>query len=62
MQKIAAKTYRDLSGRWDELTARKEMGRPLGRLSFVQSLMGRVTPGLFLFGSEMPRLVAESDE
>lgn len=62
VQKIAARTYRDLSDRWDELTAQAETARPLGKLSFVQSPLGRVTPGLFLFGSEMPSLVSESDD
>lgn len=62
VQKIAARTYRDLSERWDEITARIKTDRPLGKLSFVQSPMGRTTPGLFLFGSEMPLLVSDSDE
>lgn len=62
VQKIAARTYRDLSDRWDELTARTTTDRPLGKLSFVESPMGRVSPGLFLFGSEMPRLVSAPDD
>lgn len=61
VKKIAARTYRDLSERWDQLTEGLKTDRPLGKLSFIQSPMGRVTPGLFLFGSEMPNLVIESD-
>jgi hypothetical protein len=62
VQKIAARTYRDLSDRWDEIASRTKTESSLGKLSFVQSPMGRSTPGLFLFGSEMPRLISVSDD
>lgn len=60
VQKIAARTYRDLSNRWDQLTEGMNTDRPLGSLAFIQSPMGRATPGLFLFGSEMPGLISDA--
>lgn len=60
VQKLAAGTYRDLAMRWDELSSGriKDDGSPLGSLVFVQSPM-RPSPGMHLFGSEMPIPVYE---
>jgi hypothetical protein len=61
VQRLAKRSYRDLSDRWDELV--KQAGRKdLGKLSFVQSPMSRITPGMFLFGSDMPTIVDDYDD
>ena len=60
VKKIAAGTYRDLSQRWDELASDriKNDDLELGSLVFVQSPM-RPSPGMYLFGNEMPTPVWE---
>ena len=60
--KLAARTYRDLADRWDEIAAAQDLAR-LGKLAFVQSPWGRGGgSGIYLFGSEMPQLVNDYDE
>lgn len=63
VSKLAARTYRDLATRWDELAAAQDL-ESLGKLAFVQSPWSRggSSPGIFLFGSEMPQLVNDYDE
>ena len=60
--KLAARTYRDLAERWDEIM--EAQGLELGKLAFVQSPWGKggSGPGIFLFGSDMPRIVNDYDE
>lgn len=60
VQKLAAGTYRDISIRWDEISDGRTMadGLPLGTLVFVQSPI-KNAPGMYLFGSDMPRAVYE---
>ncbi|MBQ5948553.1 hypothetical protein [Massilia sp. ST3] len=64
-KRLAVGSYRDLSNRWDELVesmeAQSSTGwskgtQELGHLVFVQSPMN-VTPGIFLFGSNMAQPV-----
>ena len=61
VQKLAAKTYRDLSQRWEEVSLNRSMpdDSPLGPLSYVQSPMGG-GGGIFLFGENMPRLIVSA--
>jgi hypothetical protein len=62
VQKLAARTYRDLAERWDEIATSHELSE-LGKLAFVQSPWGRAGgAGIYLFGSEMPRIVNDYDE
>ena len=63
VEKLAARTYRDLARRWDELIESHEVAH-LGKLAFVQSPWSRggSSPGMFLFGSDMPQLVNDYDE
>jgi hypothetical protein len=60
VQKLAVGTYRDLAMRWDEISQGKTMpdGSSLGTLVFVQSPT-KNTPGIYLFGSEMPQEIYE---
>ena len=60
VQKLAAGSYRDLASRWDDVSRGilTKDGEVLGTLSFVQSAT-TVTPGMYLFGSNMPRVVYE---
>ena len=55
---LAARTYRDLSNRWDEISTgrTKADGTELGKLVFVQSV-GTPSPGIFVFGANMPDVV-----
>ena len=53
---IAAGTYRDLSSRWDDITAEYEID--LGKLMLVQS-PSKVNSGITLFGEKMPLRVYE---
>lgn len=62
VQKLAARTYRDLAERWDDIAATHDL-EELGKLAFVQSPLKRGgTPGIYLFGSEMPQIVNDYDE
>ena len=62
VSKLAARTYRDLATRWDEIAAAHDL-EILGKLAFVQSPWSRgSSPGMFLFGSDMPQLVNDYDE
>jgi hypothetical protein len=62
VQKLAARTYRDLAERWDEIAATYEL-EALGKLAFVQSPWARGGgAGIYLFGSEMPQIVNDYDE
>lgn len=61
VQKLAARSYRDLSARWDELAASYNM-TDLGKLVFVQSPWEKNGGGIFLFGSAMPNIVNDYDE
>lgn len=59
MQKLAAGTYRDLANRWAEVSEGYLIGdEPLGELNFVQS-PSKVSAGMYLFGSNMPRVVSD---
>jgi len=57
---LAARTYRDLSNRWDDLSAglTNTDGTDLGKLMFVQSPR-KPTPGIFVFGENMPALICD---
>jgi hypothetical protein len=60
--RLATRTYRDLANRWDEIAAAHDLAH-LGKLAFVQTPWNRSSsPGMFLFGSEMPQLVNDYDE
>lgn len=63
VQKLAARTYRDLAERWDEISSAQDL-TSLGKLAFVQSpwRKGGSSPGIYLFGSEMPQIVNDYDE
>jgi hypothetical protein len=54
VQAIAARTYRDLSSRWDALSQGWTLGdgTDLGKLMFVCS-PSKINPGLFVFGANM---------
>lgn len=58
VQAIAARTYRDLSNRWDEISAgwTNADGTGLGNLLCICS-PGKIKPGMFLFGANMPTAV-----
>ena len=60
VQKLAAATYRDLAARWDDVRNGRTTvsGDDLGELFFVQSPT-RASPGIYLFGSNMPQPVYE---
>lgn len=55
VQAIAARTYRDLVNRWDDLSSgwTKQDGTELGDLVFIRS-PSKVNTGMFLFGANMP--------
>lgn len=62
VQKLAARTYRDLAERWDEIATANDLER-LGKLAFVQSPWSRGGSAcIHLFGSEMPQVVNDYDE
>jgi hypothetical protein len=63
VQKLAKRTYRDLSERWDEIATTYGLTE-LGKLSFVQSpwTKGGGGAGIHLFGSDMPQLVDDYDD
>jgi len=63
VSKLAARTYRDLAERWDEIAAAQELEH-LGKLAYVQSPWSRggSSPGMFLFGGEMPQFVSDTEE
>lgn len=63
VQKLAKRTYRDLSERWDEIATTHGLTE-VGKLSFVQSPLttGGGGAGIHLFGSEMPNLVDDYDD
>ena len=59
VQKLAARTYRDLSERWDEvITQRGARKTDLGKLMFVQSAW-RPSPGIFIFAEKMAQPVCD---
>lgn len=58
VQAIAARTYRDLSTRWDDISTEwtNADGTELGNLMYVCS-PGRTNAGIFVFGANMPMAV-----
>lgn len=58
VQKLSKASYRDLSNRWKDLVEERDR-LELGELAFVQS-PSRSSPGIHVFGSAMPQVLAEA--
>ncbi|WP_198119411.1 hypothetical protein [Massilia rhizosphaerae] len=60
VRKLAARSYRDLSTRWDELATSFDLTN-LGKLVFVQSPWSNNSGGIYLFAKEMAQAVNDYD-
>lgn len=63
VHKLAAKSYRDLEERWEEISTGRTMrnGEPLGSLHFVQAPIMRNTPGAYFFGADMVQVLTDEE-